>query len=120
MRVHPEETPMTRRLALTVLLVPLLLTGCGGAGGGQSLSPGTPPEAAAACGHPGAVVHLKKVPVVIRHTGCDLTGVILRYGDVGATVPTSGGVTAEGDGLRGGSTLTLTVDPKTKDVAVHT
>lgn len=95
---------------LAVMAVPL--AGCG------SLPPGTrsavPPEFRAACGHPGAHVTVRKVPVTIRHADCDLTGVVIsypRYG--GATVPRGSG------GIGTSSGFTLVVHPGTLDVTVN-
>jgi hypothetical protein len=94
---------------LGVMAVPL--AGCG------SLPPGTrsavSPEFWAACGHPGAHVTVRKVPVTISHTDRDLTGVVIsypRYG--GATVPRGSG------GIGTSSGFTLVVHPGTLDVTV--
>jgi hypothetical protein len=38
-----------------------------------------PPEFRAACGHPGAHVKVREVPVTISHAACDLTGVMITY-----------------------------------------
>jgi hypothetical protein len=57
---------------------------------------GIPPEFAAACGHPGVEVTVTAVPVTIAHRACDLRGVVVRYGAVGATVPTQLGVAVNG------------------------
>jgi hypothetical protein len=54
--------------------------------------PAVPPEFRAACGHPGAQVEVRKVPVTISHAACDLTGVAISYQNRGgATVPRGGG-----------------------------
>jgi hypothetical protein len=72
-----------------------------------------PPEFRPACGHPGAHVPVREVPVTVRHAGCDLTGVVITYRNYGgATVPSSGG----GAGTSSG--FTLTVHPGTLDVTV--
>ena len=74
-----------------------------------------PPEFRAACGHPGAHVTVRKVPVTISHAACDLTGVVISYpGHGGATVPRGRG----GIGIANSLGLTLTVDPGTLDVTV--
>ncbi len=76
--------------------------------------PAVPPEFQHACGHPGAEVVVRQVPVTVKHADCDLTGVVISYpGRGGATVPAEGGVTV------GTSTgFTLTVHPGTLDVTV--
>jgi hypothetical protein len=86
---------------------------CGSASAGPR--PAVPAEFRAACGHPGASVTARKVPVTIRHAGCDLTGVAISYpGRGGATVPRGGGQEI------GNSTgFTLTVHPGTLDVTVN-
>lgn len=74
-----------------------------------------PPEFRAACGHPGAQVHVREVPVTISHAACDLAGVAISYRDRGgATVPHGGGGTGTGnsDGFE------LTVHPGTLDVTI--
>ena len=73
-----------------------------------------PPEFQHACGHPGAEVVVRQVPVTVQHADCDLTGVVISYpGRGGATVPAEDGVTV------GSSTgFTLTVHPGTLDVTV--
>jgi hypothetical protein len=75
-----------------------------------------PPEFRAACGHPGAHVTVRKVPVTISHTDCDLTGVAISYRNYGgATVPRGSGGTWIGNS----SGFTLTVHPGTLDVTVN-
>jgi hypothetical protein len=72
-----------------------------------------PPEFRPACGHPGAHVPVRKVPVTIRHADCDLTGVVITYRNYGgATVPRGSG------GVGTSSGFTLTVHPGTLDVSV--
>ncbi|MGN6176862.1 MAG: hypothetical protein ACTHPS_28500, partial [Streptosporangiaceae bacterium] len=94
---------------------PVMAVPIGGWGG---LPPGSrwagPPEFGAACGHPGAHVTVRKVPVPIRHADCDLTGVMIsypRYG--GAAVPRGSG------GIGTSSGFTLVVHPGTLDVTVN-
>jgi len=73
-----------------------------------------PPEFRAACGHPGARVTVRKVPVTISHADCNLTGVMISYpGYGGATVPHGSG------GIGNSSGFTLTVHPGTLDVTVN-
>lgn len=75
-----------------------------------------PSEFRAACGHPGAHVTVRKVPVTISHAECDLTGVVISYpGHGGATVPRDSRATGIGNSLG----LTLTVHPGTLDVTVN-
>ena len=75
-----------------------------------------PSEFRAACGHPGAHVTVRKVPVTISHAACDLTGVMITYpGHGGAVVPRDHG----GIGIGNSLGLTLTVHPGTLDVTVN-
>jgi len=61
----------------------------------NSPKPAIPAEFRAACGHPGAQVAVRKVPVTVSHAACDLTGVAISYKDFGgATVPHDGGGTS--------------------------
>jgi hypothetical protein len=86
---------------------------CGGAGSARSA---VPAEFRAACGHPGAQVTVKKVPVTVSHAECDLTGVTISYRNYGgATVPSGGG----GTGIGTSSGFTLTIHPGTLDVTVN-
>jgi hypothetical protein len=74
-----------------------------------------PPEFRAACGHPGAQVQVRKVPVTIPHSACDLTGVAISYRNRGgATVPHGGG----GTGIGNSDGFELTVHPSTLDVTI--
>jgi hypothetical protein len=78
--------------------------------------PAIPPEFQTACGHPGAHVTVRKVPVTISHAECDLTGVVISYRDHGgATVPRRGG----GTGVGTSSGFRLTVQPGSLDVTVN-
>jgi hypothetical protein len=73
-----------------------------------------PPEFRAACGHPGAHVSVRKVPVTVRHADCNLTGVVItyrRYG--GAAVP------SDGTSVGTSSGFTLAVHPGTLDVTIN-
>jgi hypothetical protein len=73
-----------------------------------------PPEFRPACGHPGAHVTVRQVPVTVRHAACDLTGVALSYpGHGGGTVPRTPGGIGNSKGFR------LSVDPRTLDVTVE-
>ena len=76
-------------------------------------TPAVPAEFRAACGHPGASVEVRKVPVTIRHAACDLTGVAVSYRNRGgAAVPPSAGGIANSDGFE------LTVHPGSLDVTI--
>jgi len=75
-----------------------------------------PSEFRAVCGHPGAHVTVRKVPVTISHAACDLTGVVITYpGRGGATVPRGSG----GTGIGTSTGFTVTIHPGTLDVTVN-
>ncbi len=75
--------------------------------------PAIPPEFRAACGHPGAQVEVRKVPVTISHAACDLAGVAVSYRNRGgATVPHGGTGIGNSDGFE------LTVHPGSLDVTI--
>ena len=77
--------------------------------------PAIPPEFRAACGHPGAQVEVRTVPVTISHAACDLTGVAISYRNRGgATVPHGGG----GTGIGNSDGFELTVHPGSLDVTI--
>lgn len=118
----PTSWTYPMRLAGAALLVAVLTAACGHASGkaGAASTRNTPAEFRAACGHPGATVEVKVVPVVVPRAACDLTGVVLLYAGVGVTVPAEGGATAQADGPAGGKGLTASVDPKTQDVTIST
>jgi hypothetical protein len=65
------------------------------------------------------VVELVSIPLVVPRSVCDLTGVVVRYGGVGVTVPASGAATAQGDGTNGGASLTASVDSHTENQTIH-
>jgi hypothetical protein len=74
-----------------------------------------------ACGHPGAKVTVSHLPVTIKHSACNLTGVSITVrGGEGAVVPESGGVGASWDGIDSAHTgsLTITVADGTRDVTI--
>jgi len=74
-----------------------------------------------ACGHPGAKVTVTHLPVTIKHSACDLTGVSITVrGGEGAVVPESGGVGAHWDGIDSADTgsLTISVADGTRDVTI--
>lgn len=110
---------LSRRLAMVwagvaALIVTVLgVAACGGAASARSAIPA---EFRAACGHPGAQVTVRKVPVTISHAECDLTGVTISYRNYGgATVPSGGG----GTGIGTSSGITLTIHPGTLDLTVN-
>jgi hypothetical protein len=75
-----------------------------------------PAEFLAACGHPGAQVNVRKVPVTVPHAACDLTGVMITYRDYGgAVVPRGGG----GTGIGTSSGFTMTIQPGSLDVSIN-
>ena len=77
--------------------------------------PAIPPQFRAACGHPGAQVEVRRVPVTISHAACDLTGVAVSYRNRGgATVPHNGG----GTGIGNSDGFELTVHPGSLDVTI--
>ena len=84
-----------------------------------------PPEFAAACGNPGAEVTVVHVPVTIAHRDCDLRGVVVRYGVVGAIVPIEFGEAVSGAAVvAAGSSpvpaleIQIAVAPKGGDVII--
>ena len=75
-----------------------------------------PAEFRAACGHPGAQVNVRKVPVTVPHAACDLTGVMITYRDYGgAVVPRGDGGTSIGTS----SGFTMTIQPGSLDVSIN-
>jgi hypothetical protein len=93
-----------KRMAVLILAA-AAVAGCASAAPKPATppNPATPPKPAiptefrAACGHPGAQVAVRKVPVTVSHAACDLTGVAISYRDFGgATVPHGGGGTSIG------------------------
>ena len=119
-RITPKETSMLRTLmsGLGAVTACAVLAACGnGVAGGTGAS--TPPELRSACGHPGAEVTLRHVPVTVPHAQCDLTGVVIRYGGIGVTVPSSGVAMGVADGPTTSPSLSASVDPKTKDVTIR-
>ena len=91
-----------KRMAVLVLAA-AAVAGCASAAPPPAAPPGAtqpavPPEFRAACGHPGAQVEAREVPVTISHAACDLTGVAISYQNRGgATVPHGGGGTSIGN-----------------------
>jgi hypothetical protein len=75
-----------------------------------------PAYLSAACGHPGVQATLPAVPITIPRAECDLTGVVVIYGQDGVTVPSTGGVLLNVDAITGSSEFSADVDPTTGDV----
>jgi hypothetical protein len=89
------------------------LTGHGGGDGICRNLTTVPPEFRPACGHPGAHVTVRQVPVTVPHAACDLTGVSVSFpGRGGATVPATGGAIGNSMGFL------LEVDSRTLDVTI--
>jgi hypothetical protein len=81
-----------------------------------STQPAVPAEFLAACGHPGAQVNVRKVPVTVPHAACDLTGVTITYRDYGgAVVPRGGAGTSIGNSFG----FTMAIQPGTLDVTIN-
>ena len=111
---HMDMTEQARWLWADMAALAVTLVACGSSP--QPSRPVVPPEFRAACGHPGAYVTVRKVPVTISHAACDLAGVVITYpGYGGATVPRGSGETGIGNSLG----FTLTVHPGTLDVTVN-
>ena len=111
---------MNRMAVLTLVLAAGAVAGCASAAPPTSPAPpaarpAIPLEFRAACGHPGAKVEVRKVPVTISHSACDLTGVAISYRNRGgATVPHGGG----GTGIGNSDGFELTVHPGSLDVTI--
>ena len=108
----PGRTAQVQTAITTLALMAVATTACDTSQ--PSSRTAIPPEFKAACGHPGAHVRVRNVPVTVRHADCNLTGVVItyrRYG--GATVP------SEGTSVGTSSGFTLTVHPGTLDVTIN-
>jgi hypothetical protein len=109
-----------KRTAVLILILVLAagaVAGCASAAppSPPAARPAIPPEFRAACGHPGAKVEVRKVPVTISHSACDLTGVAISYRNRGgATVPQGGG----GTGIGNSDGFELTVHSGSLDVTI--
>lgn len=104
-------------LVLALILAAGAAAGCASAAPPRppAAQPAIPPEFRAACGHPGAKVEVRKVPVTIPHAACDLTGVAISYQNRGgATVPHGG----DGTGIGNSDGFELTVHPGSLDVTI--
>jgi hypothetical protein len=102
-------------LVLVLVLAAAAVAGCASAPSTlPAVRPAIPPEFRAACGHPGAKVEVRTVPVTISHAACDLAGVAISYRNRGgATVPHGGGT-----GIGDSSGFELTVHPGSLDVTI--
>ena len=111
---------MKRMAVLVLVLAAAAVAGCASAAPAAppappAARPAIPPEFRAACGHPGAQVEARKVPVTISHAACDLTGVAISYRNRGgATVPHGDG----GTGIGNSDGFELTVHPGSLDVTI--
>ena len=110
---------MKRMAVLALVLAAGAVAGCASAAPSTpstppAARPAIPPEFRAACGHPGAKVEVRKVPVTISHSACDLTGVAISYRNRGgATVPHGGGT-----GIGNSDGFELTVHSGSMDVTI--
>jgi hypothetical protein len=75
---------------------------------------GDPARIQGACGHPGAHVRVRKVPVTIRHADCNLIGVAITYRGYGGATVSRGSISV---GTSSG--FTLTIHHGTLDVTVN-
>jgi hypothetical protein len=75
-----------------------------------------PESLGAACGHPGAQAVITVVPITVPRAQCDLTGVVVLWGETGVTVPREGGVQGNWDGISSSFEFGANVDPTTGDV----
>jgi len=75
-----------------------------------------PESVRAACGHPGAQAVITVVPITIPRAHCDLSGVVVLWGETGVTVPREGGVYGNWDGISSSFEFGADVDPTTGDV----
>ena len=101
-----------RQFAVVCLLA---LPACGNSTGQRATdeSSSVPEEFREACGKPGAEVLTERSQVVVKHSDCDLTGVVIKSQGGGATVPARGeGVVGSGQG----GTVNIQVDQTTGDV----
>ena len=108
---------MKRMAVLVLVLAAAAVAGCASAAPRPAIppQPAIPPEFRVACGHPGAHVAVRTVPVTISHAACDLTGVAISYRDFGgATVPHGGG----GTGISSSNGFELTVHSGSLDVTI--
>lgn len=110
---------MRKSLIITACAV-VLMGGCARPGSDSSAT-AVPDEFRAACAHPGTQVQVLTVPVTVRHSACDLTGVTVRYGFASVAIPEHGHAEGHVETLVATTTPTrveVTVDEKTHDVTV--
>lgn len=109
------RVPVVNMVAISIATVvsAVALAGCGGDLSRKSALT-VPAEFVPACGHPGTTVEVLRVPVTVRHSDCDLTGVTLtpRGGGGGVVNP------ARGEGVGNSSGLAVFVHAATGDVSV--
>ena len=100
------------RLILALAAVTTITAACGSSHPARARA-SIPAEFRHACGHPGAKVTVTHLPVTIKHSTCDLTGVLI-------TVPGRGGMVVPGSsgGVGNSMGLTLTVGDRTLDVTL--
>lgn len=125
METKPGHRGRNLALPITIALAAAIATACSSHPAPAETEAGTKASVPAAfrhaCGHPGAKVRVTHLPVTIKHSACDLTGVsITVHGGEGAVVPKSGGVGATWDGIDSAHTgsLTITVANGTRDVTI--
>jgi hypothetical protein len=112
---HPRQVGRICVLAL----VTGVAAACGSSAPHQA-SESTPAAMRAACGRPGAAVTLKELPITVKKKVCDLTGVVIHFRDTGATVPESGSVAQNLDGVDSSAQLIIDVNAAAGTVRIHT
>jgi hypothetical protein len=101
------------RCLLCVAATAVSVAACGSSAAGSRSS--VPAEFRVACGHPGAHVMVRKVPVTVSHAACDLTGVLITYPDyAGGVVPRGGGGTTFGNSFG----FTMAIQSGSLDVTI--
>ena len=121
---RPLRPICMRRFLMLAVGVSALLAGCATGGQvttGTSQLPTPPAGFGPACGHPGTLVTLLAVPVVVKRDVCDITGVNLRYGLAEVTVPASGRAERQVETFAPTTAplhILVVVDPTTGDVTV--
>jgi hypothetical protein len=73
----PGRTAQVQAAITALALMTVATAACGTSR--PSSRTAIPPEFRAACGHPGAYVRVRKVPVTVRHADCNFTGVVITY-----------------------------------------
>ena len=82
----------------------------------RSPQPALPESLRSACGHPGAQAVITVVPITVPRAQCDVTGVVVLWGETGVTVPRAGGVQGFWDGISSSFEFDADVNPTTGDV----